>query len=174
MGTSIPHLETSTPYLETLIPYFAIIALIISFIALFLNWRDHQLNKAQFKKIEQDSKEADDLAINPSWFVEAMSSEYWTFGLVTQQGHIIAVNKINSISKNGKWLEVSLLTDGELTLLGDQIPPESKFFYAPDKADRVASIQVSNIVMALTLQSRKILDEPAVNPDGSLWTKPKQ
>ena len=104
-------------------------------------------------KIREDSKKAYALAVNPSWFVDRMMSDEWWFGLVTNQGQIIAINKINSISDDGKWLEVRLLTIKELKNIVTPIEHNIQYLSAVADDRITASVLVSNIVMAFELAS---------------------
>jgi len=115
------------------------LALILSFLA--------------WLKIREDSKKAYNLAINPSWFVDRMMSDEWYFGLVTNQGQIIAINKINSISDDGKWLEVTLLTNDEVSKIEKRIPHNIQYLSAVADDRITASVLVSNIVLAFEIAS---------------------
>ena len=142
-------------------PYVALglsaLAVVISALTALFSWlahkRDHKLNKDQFSKIKKDSEKAYDLAVKPSWFAERMTTDEFFFGLVTNQGQIIAINKINSISDDGKWLEVTLLTHDELPDIKESIPHNIRCLTAVADDRRTASVLVSNIVLALEIAS---------------------
>jgi hypothetical protein len=82
--------------------------------------------------------------IMPAWFLERMMNDQWCFALLTVTGHTIFIEKVYSISSDGKWIDAELLTE---------IPFEFKD-HDPKKAilglkgrERV-SIQVPTIVAA--------------------------
>ncbi|MDA8651383.1 hypothetical protein N9L75_02280 [Porticoccaceae bacterium] len=110
-----------------------------------------KLNEDQFRKIEEDSREAQELAVNPSWFAERMRNDHWLFGLVTNQGQIIPIKTINSISNDGKWLEVELVTSEDLEAIRSPVNHNIQYLAAVADDRRTASVQVSNIVMAFEL-----------------------
>lgn len=81
--------------------------------------------------------------ILPAWYTSRMMQDQWYFGLVTTDGHTIAIGKISAISDDGKWMDVELLTS-------DEVPnnKDTKFITAVADDRRSASIQIQKIVMA--------------------------
>jgi len=79
-----------------------------------------------------------------------MMQDEWLFGLITNDGQVIVIKKIRSLSDDGKWMDVELATwDG--TIL---IPPEfGRTIYAVAEDRAIASVQIRNIVAALDLQA---------------------
>ena len=55
----------------------------------------------------------------PAWFVDRMMTDDWCFALLTTSGHTIYISRINAISENGDWIDVSLL---------HEIPDEAEKF----------------------------------------------
>ena len=98
-------------------------------------------------KIQNDSKKSAALAVNPSWFTEVMKKQKSWWGLVNTQGHIIPIKIIDSISKDGKWLEVTLLTGDELTQTYVGYPKDVRYA-ALDERRASASVQTAHITMA--------------------------
>lgn len=96
--------------------------------------------KAKIGMLSNVSKVAE---ILPAWYTSRMMQDQWFFGLVTTDGHTIAIGKISSISDNGKWMDVELLT-------ADEVPnnKDTKFITAVADDRRSASIQIEKIVMA--------------------------
>jgi len=105
------------------------------------------LSNEQWKKVKakigmlSDAGKA--VEILPAWYTERMMRDQWYFGLVTTDGHTIAIGKITAISDDGKWMDVELLTS-------DEIPDskDNKFITAVANDRRSASIQIEKIVMA--------------------------
>ena len=136
-------------------PYVALglsaLALVISALTALLSWqahkRDHKLNKEQFRTIKEDTEKVNFLAINPSWFAEVMKKQESWWGLVTHTGHIIPIKKINVVSDDGKWLEVTLLTGDELTNNVLDYPKDVRYV-ALDENRATASVQTAHITMA--------------------------
>lgn len=83
------------------------------------------------------------IEILPAWYTSRMMQDQWYFGLVTTDGHTIAIGRISAISDDGKWMDVELLTS-------DEAPEneESNFITAVADDRRSASIQIEKIVMA--------------------------
>ncbi len=79
----------------------------------------------------------------PAWYTKRMMEDTWYFGLQTIDGHVIAVQKINSISDDGKWMDVELLMEDEAPKLSGR-----KLITAVADDRRTASIKISNIVAA--------------------------
>jgi hypothetical protein len=80
-----------------------------------------------------------------------MEWDNWWFGLLTTNGQIIGIEKIDYFSDDGKWLTVSLLTKEEIEQAHNR--PELKYVTAVADDRRTASVKVSNIVMAFELVS---------------------
>ena len=87
--------------------------------------------------------------ILPAWYTSRMMQDQWYFGLVTTDGHTIAIGRISAISDNGKWMDVELLTS-------DEVPDDrnTKFITAVADDRRSASIQIEKIVMAYEIITR--------------------
>lgn len=87
----------------------------------------------------------------PAWFIERMGSDVWYFALLTVTGHTIFISRIDSISVDGKWIDVILLDPEEYQVQKGYDPKMSIFCCAGDR-DR-ASVQVSTIVCAYEVAS---------------------
>jgi|TARA_R110000744_G_C19284596_1_gene553965 hypothetical protein len=148
--------------MDWVIIVFSGLALIVSFWASYQTWSNNktsqeqhkvteEINQKQFEKIKEDSLKAQHLALNPSWFAGRMGKDHWWFGLLTVNNQIIAIKTINSISDDGEWLEVILLTD-------DEVPEnlkksDLKFVCAVADDRRTASVRVASVAMAFELVS---------------------
>ena len=105
------------------------------------------LSNEQWKKVKSkigmlsDSGKAAEIL--PAWYTSRMIQDQWYFGLVTTDGHTIAIGRISAISDDGKWMDVELLTS-------DEVPNDrnTKFITAVAEDRRSASIQIEKIVMA--------------------------
>ena len=105
------------------------------------------LSNEQWKKVKSkigmlsDSGKAAEIL--PAWYTSRMMQDQWYFGLVTTDGHAIAIGRISAISDDGKWMDVELLTS-------DEVPNDrnTKFITAVADDRRSASIQIEKIVMA--------------------------
>ena len=105
------------------------------------------LSNEQWKKVKSkigmlsDSRKAAEIL--PAWYTSRMMQDQWYFGLVTTDGHTIAIGRISAISDDGKWMDVELLTS-------DEVPNDrnTKFITAVAEDRRSASIQIEKIVMA--------------------------
>ena len=105
------------------------------------------LSNEQWKKIKVKIAMLSDAGrateILPAWYTDRMMRDQWYFGLVTTDGHTIAIGRISAISDDGKWMDVELLTSDEAP--SDK---ETKFITAVADDRRSASIQIEKIVMA--------------------------
>lgn len=110
------------------------------------------LSNEQWKKVKakigmlSDAGKA--VEILPAWYTGRMMQDQWYFGLVTTDGHTIAIGRISAISDDGKWMDVELLTS-------DEVPTDkgAKFMTAVADDRRSASIQIEKIVMAYEIIS---------------------
>lgn len=105
------------------------------------------LSNEQWKKVKSKigmlSNAGKAAEILPAWYTSRMMQDQWYFGLVTTDGHTIAIGRISAISDNGKWMDVELLTS-------DEVPDDrnTKFITAVADDRKSASIQIEKIVMA--------------------------
>ena len=105
------------------------------------------LSNEQWKKVKSkigmlsDSGKAAEIL--PAWYTSRMMQDQWYFGLVTTDGHTIAIGRISAISDDGKWMDVELLTSEE-----GPNDRNTKFITAVAEDRRSASIQIEKIVMA--------------------------
>jgi len=123
------------------------LATVLSIIAVGTGLASLWLSNEQWKKVKakigmlSDAGKA--IEILPAWYTSRMMMDQWYFGLVTTDGHTIAIGNITAISDDGKWMDVELLT-------ADEAPnSESTVFITAVANDRrSASIQIEKIVMA--------------------------
>lgn len=105
------------------------------------------LSNEQWKKVKSKigmlSNAGKAAEILPAWYTSRMMQDQWYFGLVSTDGHTIAIGKISAISDDGKWMDVELLTSDEVS--DDR---NTKFITAVADDRRSASIQIEKIVMA--------------------------
>ena len=106
-------------------------------------WISNEQWKKVKAKIGMLSDAGKAIEILPAWYTGRMMSDQWYFGLVTTDGHTIAIGRITAISDDSKWMDVELLTS-------DEIPSteNTKFITAVADDRRSASIQIEKIVMA--------------------------
>lgn len=80
----------------------------------------------------------------PAWFSERMMGDDWFFGVLTEDGRMIGIRRIEEASADGSWINVELLTK-------DEIPGDVQCVTAVANDRRLASIQTKSIVMAYDL-----------------------
>lgn len=124
------------------------LSIVLSIIAVLTGLASLWLSNEQWKKVKAKIGMLEDAGkafeILPAWYTKRMMMDQWYFGLVTTDGHTIAINNIIAISDNSEWMDVELLTSEELP----HIRNESKFITAVADNRRSASIQIRNIIMA--------------------------
>jgi hypothetical protein len=86
----------------------------------------------------------------PAWYTGRMMNDEWIFGLLTVDGRVLVIQKVTSVSSDGKWMDVALVekTDFSIDLTGYGAPV---FAVAGDRVS--ASVQISTIVAAIDLQT---------------------
>jgi hypothetical protein len=87
----------------------------------------------------------------PAWFMGRMTSDWWSFGLIMDNGLVFPIRCIKAISDDGRWLEVELMVKGDnIHTFPDSPVADMKLVYAlSGRTD--ANIQVSKIVCAIDL-----------------------
>ena len=123
--------------LETIL---SIIGAVTGLASLWLSNEQWKKVKSKIGMLSDSGKAAE---ILPAWYTSRMMQDQWYFGLVTTDGHTIAIGRISAISDDGKWMDVELLTS-------DEVPNDrnTKFITAVAEDRRSASIQIEKIVMA--------------------------
>ena len=122
------------------------LATVLSVIAVGTGLASLWLSNEQWKKVKAKIGMLSDAGkaaeILPAWYTERMMMDQWYFGLVTTDGHTIAIGNITAISDDGKWMDVDLLT-------ADEVPEnDTQFITAVSNDRRSASIQIEKIIMA--------------------------
>lgn len=84
--------------------------------------------------------------ILPAWYVRRMGQDDWGFGLLLTSSEILAIARIESISSDGQWMEVTMLEPGQ----GPEEVGNIPVLYAP--TDRLrASVKIENLEAAFEL-----------------------
>ena len=89
--------------------------------------------------------------ILPAWFVERMSKDYWSFGLVMDNDLVFPIRRISKISDDGRWLEVELMEQGDEIHTFPNSPVADMTLMYGLEGRTTATVQVSRIVGALDL-----------------------
>jgi hypothetical protein len=117
---------------------------VASIVITLLQWREVNAALRMVKTAEEATP------ILPAWFTVRMMTDDWLFGLIVNDGRVIAINRVNAVSDDGSWLDVDLATDTEV----HQIPASYGRPVCAVAADRrKASVHVATIVAALELQT---------------------
>lgn len=124
------------------------LSIVLSIIAVLTGLASLWLSNEQWKKVKAKIGMLEDAGkafeVLPAWYTKRMMMDQWYFGLVTTDGHTIAISNIVAISDNSEWMDVELLTDDELPYRQN----ESKFITAVADDRRSASVQIRKIIMA--------------------------
>jgi hypothetical protein len=85
----------------------------------------------------------------PVWYIDRMANDNWGFGLLLNFGSILAIERIEGVSDDGQWLEVSLLAqDGR----PDQFNGHKVLYrIAGDRSS--ASVRVDQIQAAFEIET---------------------
>ena len=86
----------------------------------------------------------------PAWLTERMMTDTWSFGLLTDTGHLVCISRINAISLDEAgdlWLDVELL---ERCLWSGATPESFTCLFSPTSRT-TASLAVRHIVAAFEL-----------------------
>lgn len=114
-------------------------------VSAYVAWR-------QWRKVNRKVAMLDDVEaifeVVPAWYSTRMKQDWWLFGLQTDDGRVIVIRTINTISSDGAWMDVELATDKEVGHVPDMYQPLITAI-AYDRRD--ASIRISSIVAAYDL-----------------------
>lgn len=86
----------------------------------------------------------------PAWLTERMMMDTWSFGLLTDTGHLICISRIDTISRDEAgdlWLDVELL---ERDSWSGDTPQSFACLFSPTSRT-TASVAVRHIVAAFEL-----------------------
>lgn len=114
-------------------------------------WQSAAVSKRQLALVERKIGMVDDPAkmteILPVWYVERMSTDYWGFGVLLSSGDILAIERINGVSDDHQWMEVTLLErNGNPETVDGQV-----ILYAALKDRRKASVRIDQVQAAFEL-----------------------
>lgn len=90
----------------------------------------------------------------PAWFTERMMSEEWLFGLLTVSGDIVAVRRINKITKDAAgqlWLDVKLAAYNEAKGVYDADNPRSQRLIVAPTERTNATVNAAHVVLAFEM-----------------------
>ncbi len=82
----------------------------------------------------------------PTWYVRRMGQDDWGFGLLLTSSEILAIARIEALSSDGQWMEVTMLERGQ----GPDEIGDIPVLYAPTNRLR-ASVKIANIEAAFEL-----------------------
>ena len=123
--------------------FIAFVAVLVSAASL---WFTHEQWAVVRKKIGMITDYGKAIEVLPAWYTTRMMTDHWHYGLLTVDAGVIAIQQIKSISDDGKWMDVELLTK-------DEIPKgiNEHFVTAVAEDRRAASIQIDKIILAYEL-----------------------
>ena len=98
------------------------------------------------KKIAMLNDAKEMIKIIPAWYMDRMKTDYWAFGLLTQDGRTLVITNINSLSNDGKWIDVELAAKGDFTINENQ-----NYVFAIAEDRKTASVQLTSIVAFVEL-----------------------
>jgi len=124
---------------------------VLSIIAVVTCLASLWLSNEQWKKVKAKIAMIDDVGqaieVLPAWYTGRMMTDYWAFGLLTASGKTIAIQRINAISDDGKWMDVELVEPS------DRFSDQQDIVMAVADDRTSASIQIDKIVMAYELET---------------------
>jgi hypothetical protein len=124
---------------------------VLSIIAVVTGLASLWLSNTQWEKVKAKIGMIDDVGkaieVLPAWYTGRMMTDYWAFGLVTESGKTIAIQRINAISDDGKWMDV------ELVKPTNRFNDQNNVLTAIADDRTSASIQIDKIVMAYELET---------------------
>lgn len=86
----------------------------------------------------------------PAWYTSRMMQDYWLFGLQMANGQTVAINRIDAISSDGVWMDITLATSDEISHVDPRYQPIT-VAVADDR--RSASLKIDQIQSAFDLQT---------------------
>lgn len=102
--------------------------------------------KDLLKKVGMVTDPSKMFEVMPVWYMDRMGKDYWGFGLLLTSANILAISRIEGVSSDGKWMEVSMLEKGS----GPDTIGGTPVTYAP--TDRVsASVRIESVQTAFEI-----------------------
>lgn len=133
--------------------WIAIAGVLVSALSLGVAGWSLWFTHIQWQKVKKKVAMLDDVGmaseILPAWYTSRMMSDWWLFGLLTADGHLIAIRRITAVSDDGKWLDIELAESDDVEHLHEQYQLVTAV--APDRL--AGSVQIYSIVAAIELQS---------------------
>lgn len=136
---------------EIISSIIAVVSLIVAGISARSSWNSAKVAQQQLELVQRKIGMVTDPAkmteILPIWYVERMSTDYWGFGLLLASGNILAIERINGVSDDHKWMEVSLLQKN-----GEQSEVDGHAILYAGLSDRTrASVRIDQVQAAFEL-----------------------
>lgn len=114
----------------------------------FFSYREWQKTKRKIAMLTDASQAAEVL---PAWYTSRMMTDHWTFGLLTESGQMVVINRITALSDDARWIDVELAESDRLDWLPKDYPAKFIFAVGPERTS--ASLQISKIVAAVDLMN---------------------
>ncbi|QEH78075.1 hypothetical protein EIK56_07840 [Sphingomonas sp. C8-2] len=129
----------------------AVVSLFIAGISAWISWKSVQTAREQLalvqRKIGMVSEPSKMTEILPVWYIDRMAQDTWGFGLLLTSGDILAIERINGVSDDHSWMEVTLLEPGD----GPKDVDGQPVLYAALRDRRRASVRVDQVQAAFEL-----------------------
>jgi hypothetical protein len=104
-----------------------------------------------------DVREGVDNELLPAWFTERMMGEEWLYGLLTVAGDIVAIRRINKITRDAAghlWLDVRLAAYNEANGVYDVDNPRAQKVIVAPTERRDATVNAAHVVLAFEMWMR--------------------
>lgn len=97
------------------------------------------------RKVAMLTNSEDAFEVVPAWYTSRMMDDHWLFGLATVSGHTLVIGRILSISSDGKWMNVHLVTKESVP---DWAPKIDRPVFAVADDRNVASVRIDSVCFA--------------------------
>lgn len=126
-------------------------SLVVSIVSAWVAWHAADTARRQLKLVERKIGMVTDPAkmteILPVWYIDRMSQDYWGFGLLLASGDILAIERIDGVSDDHQWMEVTLLEKNG----GPEEIDGSPILYAALPDRKSASVRVDRVQAAFEI-----------------------
>jgi len=136
---------------ETITIIIAVASLVFAGISVWIAWKSVVAAREQLalvqRKIGMVSDPSKMTEILPIWYIERMSQDTWGFGLLLASGDLLAIERIDGVSDDHNWMEVTLLAKSG----GPEEVDGHPVLYAGLKDRHRASVRVDQVQAAFEL-----------------------
>lgn len=143
--------ELALTNMEVISSALAAASVVIASVSAWVAWKSVGTAREQLalvqRKIGMVSDPTKMTEILPLWYIGRMSQDTWGFGLLLSSGDILAIERINGVSDDRNWMEVTLLEKSD----GPEEVDGRRVLYAGLDSRHLASVRIDQVQAAFEI-----------------------